>query len=162
LCCAALLALSAVAAADDLNVQLFKLQQQLAQKGNHRDMYYLGEMYEHGLGTERNLTQAFYWYHKSAEQGSLLAKRKLGMRAQIEADAAREREAAERAARAESLPPPAAAAPVVRPPAPPTPAAPTVTAEQARREAAERERRRAEVQRQLRERLNNPRGEAFE
>jgi TPR repeat protein len=147
-------------AAEDLNVQLFKLQQQLAQKGNHRDMYYLGEMYEHGLGTERNLTQAFYWYHKSAEQGSVLAKRKLGMRAQIEADAAREREAAERAARAELLPPPAAA-PAARPP-PPAPAAPTVTAEPARREAAERERRRTEVQRQLQERLKNPRGEAFE
>jgi len=64
------------------------LQVQLAQamKGDPRAQYYLGEMYEQGLGTRPNIDEAFKWYAKAAQKGDPWAKRKLARRAAIEED----------------------------------------------------------------------------
>lgn len=40
---------------------------------------YIGELYYHGLGTDKNLKQAFEWYQKSAMQGNVLAQNNLGV-----------------------------------------------------------------------------------
>lgn len=89
-----LLATSVKAAGiDDADERLFQVQQSLASKGDARAQYYLGEMYEQGLGTTQNFDEAFKWYAKAADQGDALAKRKLAHRAEIEADAKAEQAA---------------------------------------------------------------------
>ena len=40
-----------------------------ANQGNYAAQFFLGEMYEEGLGVERDVEQAIYWYNLSAEQG---------------------------------------------------------------------------------------------
>lgn len=80
---------SASAGAADLknvNAQLYQVQLTEAKKGDARAQYFLGEMYERGLGTTQNIDEAFKWYAKAAQQGDPLAKRKMGYRAMIEKD----------------------------------------------------------------------------
>lgn len=92
---------------DDPYVKLFKAQQGMAAKGDPLAEYYLGEMYESGLGTPVDLDQALSWYKRSASKGNALAKKKIQEveRDKVEADkakqvaAARAKEAAEARAR---------------------------------------------------------------
>jgi len=72
---------------DDADERLFRVQLAMAEKGDVRAQYYLGEMHEQGLGTRQNLGEAFKWYEKAAEKGDAWAKRKLVHRAEIEASA---------------------------------------------------------------------------
>lgn len=68
---------------DDADVRLFKAQLAMAEKGDTRAQYYLGEMHEQGLGTKQDINEAFKWYAKAAEQGDPLGKRKLAHRQEI-------------------------------------------------------------------------------
>jgi len=70
---------------DDADERLFRVQLAMAEKGDVRAQYYLGEMHEQGLGTRQDLGEAFKWYEKAAEKGDAWAKRKLVHRAEIEA-----------------------------------------------------------------------------
>lgn len=72
---------------EDADERLFHVQLAMAEKGDVRAQYYLGEMHEQGLGTRQNLGEAFKWYEKAAEKGDAWAKRKLVHRAEIEASA---------------------------------------------------------------------------
>jgi len=72
---------------DDADERLFRVQLAMAEKGDGRAQYYLGEMHEQGLGTQQNIGEAFKWYEKAAEKGDAWAKRKLVHRAEIEASA---------------------------------------------------------------------------
>ena len=72
---------------DDADERLFRVQLAMAEKGDVRAQYYLGEMHEQGLGTRQNLGEAFKWYEKAAEKGDAWAKRKLVHRAEIESSA---------------------------------------------------------------------------
>ena len=86
----ALFFVTPAAAQDNPDVQLFLAQEQLAMKGRPEAQYYLGEMYEQGLGTKPNLDNAFKWYKNSAEQGNRLAKHKLARRDEIVSQQARD------------------------------------------------------------------------
>lgn len=74
-----LFALATVALADtsETSVRLFRAQQSMAEQGGAQAQFYLGEMYEQGLGTERDMNQAIIWYTRAANQGYPLAQRKL-------------------------------------------------------------------------------------
>lgn len=53
----------------------FKIFSELAENGNGRAMYYLGEYYAHGYGsTYINMEKAAEWRKKGAEEGNILAK----------------------------------------------------------------------------------------
>lgn len=97
---------------EDPYVRLFKVQEGMAKSGDPLAEYYLGEMYENGMGTKPDLEQALNLYRRSAAKGNVLAKRKLDEitreqeearkekhRAQAEAEA-RERRKAEAEAKA--------------------------------------------------------------
>jgi len=118
-----------------MDEKLFKLQQGMAEKGDPKSQYFLGEMHEYGLGTTPNMDEAFKWYTKAAEQGNPLAIRKLSHRLEIENNAKNKRsaDAAEDKADAE-----------------------------AERLAAEKEKRRAAVRAMIRERMKHPVGAPFE
>ena len=51
---------------DPISVSLFEAQLKQAKKGDVRGQLYVGELYEQGLGTNRDLDQAHKWYSKSA------------------------------------------------------------------------------------------------
>lgn len=55
-------------------------------KGDTRAQYYLGEMYERGLGTSQNIDEALKWYAKAAQKGDSWAKSKLALRAKFDED----------------------------------------------------------------------------
>jgi len=69
---------------NDTDDRLFQLQLAQAMKGDARAQYYLGEMYERGLGTSQNIDEAYKWYAKAAQKGDSWAKSKLALRAKIE------------------------------------------------------------------------------
>ena len=48
--------------------EAFRLYRLSAEQGWHWSQYHLGECYEKGLGTQRNLQEARRWYEKAAEQ----------------------------------------------------------------------------------------------
>jgi TPR repeat protein len=159
-------ALSWAAGLDDADERLFKVQSSMAQKGDPRAQYYLGEMYEQGLGTRSDLTQAFLWYDKAAQGGDALAKRKLTMRADIEAEDARHR-AAEAASRAVKVAPPApknvaGTVAKAKPAEDEAQIAARAAAEAARAAAAEKEKRRALVRKMLADRMKQPAGALFD
>ena len=96
---------------DEAYQKLFQAQQAIAEKGDPKGMYYLAEMYDHGLGTKPDHDKALEWYQKAAERGNPLAKRRLQEAAKhqqiakVRDDSEREverarRRAAEEAARA--------------------------------------------------------------
>lgn len=165
-----LLVLPAKAAGiDDADQRLFQVQQSMAKKGDARAQYYLGEMYEQGLGTGQNIDEAFKWYTKAAAQGDALAKRKLAHRAEIEADATVENAAdsmkfaptpenpGKRGTTVQAIQKPAAAAP-----AQPDKEAIEEARKKAAQKAAEKEKRRALVRAMILERAKHPVAEPFE
>jgi TPR repeat protein len=151
---------------DDADERLFKVQLAMAEKGESRAQYYLGEMHEQGLGTRQDVDEAFKWYAKAAEQGDSLALRKLAHRQEIITEIKQEQEA-------EQLSPPVSATKpgnsgdTAKSVTPSKPAAVART-DQARLEqdrikkAAEREKRRAMVRAMVLERMRNPVGGMFE
>jgi Sel1 repeat len=62
---------------DEVSNSLFRIQLEQAKKGNAHDQFAVGQMFEKGLGTPRDLTKAHSWYQKSADQGFREARRKL-------------------------------------------------------------------------------------
>jgi TPR repeat protein len=142
---------------DDADVRLFQVQKGIAERGDLSAMYYLGEMYEQGLGTEQSLIQAFRWYERAAINGHRLAKIKLTKRSEIEERAAHERalDAARDAAPSPAAPTaPAASPPPPRPMARAAPAtAPAPAAPQ--RSPEEIARRKAEIRRMILEQSKN-------
>lgn len=149
------------AGVDDADERLFKVQLAMAQQGNTRAQYYLGEMHEQGLGTKQDVDEAFRWYTKAAEQGDPLAKRKLAHRQEIINEIKKEREitlppaptpaAPARTTSAKNKEPAAPAALAKSEPPPPDPA----------KVAAEREKRRAAIRAMIMERMRHPTGELF-
>ncbi len=150
---------------DDADERLYQVQLAMAQKGDARAQYFLGEMHEQGLGTQQNIDEAFKWYEKAAEKGDVWAKRKLTRRAEIEADVKKDRAA-------DSL----KSTPATTTPKTPentvkntAAAAPTVVAktngnsdEAERIKQAQKEKRRAAVRAMILERIRHPVGEPFE
>jgi len=63
--------------AADVAAGLFGVQMKLALKGKPEDQYFLGVMYEEGLGAKPNMKSARMWYEKSAKQNYPLAVSKL-------------------------------------------------------------------------------------
>lgn len=118
-----------------MDEKLFKLQLGMAEKGDPKNQYFLGEMHEYGLGTAPDLDEAFRWYTKAAEQGNPLAKRKLEHRTEIESKTKNRYEQDAVADKADA---------------------------KAEKFAAEKEKRRAAVRAMLKERAKNPVGEPFE
>lgn len=51
----------------------------LAEEGDPRAQYYLGELYEEGRGVERDHRQAAMWYERAAHQGEARAQNALGI-----------------------------------------------------------------------------------
>lgn len=167
---------------DDADKRLFNVQMSLADKGDARAQYHLGEMYEHGLGAEPNAEEAFKWYTKSAEKGNPMAKRKLAKRTEIEAEIRNDRAA--EMARPEPVKPVVVAPPVEKK-KPLAAKSATASAaakeaqeakhaeqlkveaeEKARREqeklAAEKAKRRAALRAAILDRIRNPVGAPFE
>lgn len=150
---------------DDADERLFKVQLAMAEKGESRAQYYLGEMHEQGLGTKQDVDEAFKWYAKAAEQGDALAKRKLAHRQEIISEIRKEQEAEELKSPETAKQPDNSGG--AKSSAPSRPAAVART-DQARLEqerikkAAEREKRRAMVRAMVLERIRNPVGGMFE
>jgi TPR repeat protein len=151
---------------DDADERLFQVQLSLAEKGDVRAQYFLGEMHEQGLGTKQDIEEAYKWYEKAAEQGDAWAKRKIAHRAEMEAETKKEQTT-------NTLKP----APVSRnanDPAKPLDGTgrenPAVVMAQTNSRAeqqetikdAEKEKRRAAVRAMILERLRHPVGEPFE
>ncbi len=88
--------------ADSPDERLFQAQMMLAKRGDPGAQYYLGEMYEQGLGTPQNLNEAFKWYDQAAKKGNRLATRKIAMRSQITSQHEKEKAEEDRAAEAEA------------------------------------------------------------
>ncbi len=159
---------------DDADQRLFQVQLSVAQKGNARAQYYLGEMYEQGLGTTQNLDEAFKWYARAAQQGDALAKYKLAQRAEIEAEAKIEQNADTAKFVPASKGPALSNGTTANAAATKAPVAiipqkksqpdkeKIMAAQQAAEKAAEKEKRRAEVRAMVLERMRHPVGEPFE
>ena len=49
--------------------QVFNFQLKLAERGNVKAQFILGEMYENGRGTEKNINLAISWYQKAKKNG---------------------------------------------------------------------------------------------
>ncbi len=152
---------------EDADERLFKVQLAMAEKGDSRAQYFLGEMHEQGLGTRQDVEEAFKWYAKAAEQGDPWAKRKLANRKEI-MDEIKQQQEAENPGNAVS---PAAPENTVKPGAGTAPAKPATVAradqakleqERIKKAAAEREKRRAMVRAMVLERMRNPVGGLFE
>lgn len=154
------------AGVDDADERLFRAQLAMAEQGNTRAQYYLGEMHEHGLGTRQNADEAFKWYAKAAEQGDSLAKRKLTLRNEIINEIRKEQEA-------EKLIAPKAAAKPAKPETAskntgPSRQAMAAQVDEDRQEqqdkirAEEKAKRRAAVRAMMLDRIRNPVGEMFE
>ncbi|WP_096360071.1 tetratricopeptide repeat protein [Sulfuricaulis limicola] len=151
---------------DDADERLFKVQLAMAEKGESRAQYYLGEMHEQGLGTRQDVDEAFKWYAKAAEQGDAMAKRKLAHRQEIISEIKQEQEA-EKLGSPVPATPPVNTGNTAKSAVPSTPAT-VARADQDRLEqdrikkAAEREKRRAMVRAMVLERMRNPVGGLFE
>lgn len=148
---------------DDADERLYQAQLALAEKGDPRAQYFLGEMHEHGLGTKQDAGEAFKWYAKAAESGDVLAKRKLSMRKEIETEIKID----ETLENAPPPPPPPAVTEkkrnTTRPAAPATAKnTQTVKADATRQQALAREKRRAAVRAMILDRIRHPIGDPFE
>lgn len=151
---------------EDADARLFRAQLAIAEKGNGRAQYYLGEMHEQGLGTSQDIDEAFKWYARAAEQGDPLAKRKLDHRQEIISEIQKGR-AAELPESTEAVAVPVTPDRARKTPKHPAPAVTVTQADQAQQEQdrireAEREKRRAAVRAMILDRIRNPVGEAFE
>lgn len=56
----------------------FELLKPLAEQGNAEAQCIIGNMYDLGLGLEKNILEAVEWYKKSSEQGYGVASNNLG------------------------------------------------------------------------------------
>jgi TPR repeat protein len=65
------------------NVTAVKLLRPLAEAGNANAQFYLGGMYDYGLGIAQNRAEAVAWYRKAADQGNSQAQVNLGSKYQI-------------------------------------------------------------------------------
>lgn len=63
---------------DDLDAGQFKLDMLLARRGDRDAQYYVGNAFEEGRVTHKDLNQAFDWYSKAAQQDQHDAQYKLG------------------------------------------------------------------------------------
>ena len=79
---------------DSVSKSLFKVQLELAKGGSAQGQFYVGEMYEQGLGTPKDMDKAKEWFRKSSAQGFTAATKKLK---QIERNKLRALEDKERA-----------------------------------------------------------------
>ena len=151
---------------DDADERLFRVQLAMAEKGDVRAQYYLGEMHEQGLGTRQNLGEAFKWYEKAAEKGDAWAKRKLVHRAEIEAsmkkDQAVENLKTAPAPGKQKTPGNTANNDRVTTTSDVMAKASDANDEAEKIKAAEREKRRAAVRAMILERIRHPVGELFE
>lgn len=165
------------AGVDDADERLFHVQLAIAEKGDVRAQYFLGEMHEQGLGTKQDLDEAFKWYAKAAEKGDTWAKRKLAHRAEIEADLRQERAQQKTAKTVKSLAPSSGKPKTANSAAKSTGKAKTLaivaqtsesaideekTGNEEKIKAVEREKRRAAVRAMILERIRHPVGELFE
>lgn len=153
------------AGVEDADERLFKVQMAMAEKGDMRAQYYLGEMHEQGLGTTQDVDEAFKWYAKAAEKGDPLAKRKMALRQEIISEIKKEQKA-EKLKSSLTTVNPARPADKSRKTGLSTPAA-VAQSDQARQEEdrvkeEEKEKRRAEVRAILLDRMRHPVGELFE
>ena len=144
---------------DDADARLYQAQLGLAQQGNPRAQYFLGEMYEQGLGTKQDTAEAFKWYNKAAQSGDVLAQRKLSMRKEFATEMKTEKAP-------ETASPPTAAGQTLPSP---TQTARTGSAQAEEEETkrqqaflAAREKRRAQVRAMILDRMRHPHGEPFE
>jgi TPR repeat protein len=149
---------------DDADERLFRVQLAMAEKGDVRAQYYLGEMHEQGLGTRQNLGEAFKWYEKAAEKGDAWAKRKLVHRAEIESSAKKDQavENLKTAPAPEKQQYPGNTANNDRATTTSDVMAKAATDEAGKIKAVEREKRRAAVRTMILERIRHPAGELFE
>lgn len=154
------------ASIDDADERLFRVQLAMAEKGDVRAQYFLGEMHEQGLGTQQNIDEAFKWYEKAAEKGDAWAKRKLAHRAEIEASAKKDQaiELPKSAPAPENQKKPQNTANNGRVAMTANVMAKTnnATHETEKIKAAEREKRRAAVRAIILERMRHPAGGLFE
>jgi TPR repeat protein len=58
--------------------QAVKILHPIAEKGDQRAQYNLGQMYERGKGVNQDYQEALRWYHHSAVQGNARAQYSLG------------------------------------------------------------------------------------
>ena len=149
---------------DDADERLFRVQLAMAEKGDVRAQYYLGEMHEQGLGTRQNLGEAFKWYEKAAEKGDAWAKRKLVHRAEIESSAKKDQAVSnlKTAPAPEMHQFPGNTANNDRATTTSDVMAKAATDEAGKIKAVEREKRRAAVRTMILERIRHPAGELFE
>lgn len=151
---------------DDADERLYKVQLAMAEKGESRAQYYLGEMHEQGLGTRQDVDEAFKWYAKAAEQGDSLALRKLAYRMEIITEIKQEQEAEQLKSPVPTAKP-GNSGNAAKKASPSTPAV-VARSDQAQLEqdrikkAAEREKRRAMVRAMVLERMRTPVGGMFE
>ena len=68
-----------LAAGDYILEEKFHSEIKKAEKGDIKSQYAIGEMYEKGRGTDRDLKKAFDWYSKASKKGYKKAEYKLGM-----------------------------------------------------------------------------------
>lgn len=150
---------------DDADERLFKVQLAMAEKGNTRAQYYLGEMHEQGLGTRQDIGEAFKWYARAAEQGDPLAQRKIAHRQEIIGEIKKEQDT-EKLKSPGTAAIPAQSADTSKNTGLSTPVAVARTDQARRKEdrikAAKREKRRVAVRAMILERMRNPVGELFE
>ena len=57
--------------------QVFNFQMKLAEKGNVKAQYILGEMFEKGRGTEKNIETAISWYRQAEKNGHKKAAKRI-------------------------------------------------------------------------------------
>ena len=60
---------TSLAETDDSWTQVFNFQHKLAEQGNVKAQYILGEMYEQGRGVDKNTDTAIAWYQKADTNG---------------------------------------------------------------------------------------------
>jgi len=153
------LAMGTSMAADDPMQSLFLFQQQMADGGNPAAMMKLGEMYERGEGTTRDLDKAREMYDKAKAKGHPKADAALSkldkQQARVNKQAQKEKAAKDKAAKEKAAKEKAAQEKLAREQAAKEKAARQQAAkEQARKDAqakslaAEREKARAELERQ--------------
>jgi len=72
-----LLLIANISSAND-DQYLFTELTKIAEAGNPAAQYHLGMLYNNGIGTEKDISKAFYWFEKSASAGDPLGHYKVG------------------------------------------------------------------------------------
>jgi hypothetical protein len=82
---------------NDVQAGIFDSYLKRAEQGDREAQFIIGQRYEKGIGTERDLAKANEWYTKAAENGHALAKWKIDFQKEAEQSAAAEAAAAKAA-----------------------------------------------------------------